>query len=424
MSIFDVGHEETLLRARSRNLRPELPNQFGNVFPWPSSFGPTVAPVVSDLQVMGLPAAWRAINLVANGLAMMAPLDVYEDDELLVKVAPRPSIADRPNVTMTSHEFWFQAAAVALCRGQYIALHADFDPSTGYPNQVVPVPIGFAHPYYDTAGYTVYEIAGELYSSEQVTHVRWLQLPGSPRGIGPVEIHRRALGSSLEMQHLKADTYARGSVPSGIIEVPIPNPDKTQMEDVQTQWIDNHGMQHRPAVLPQDWKFIPLTFSPVDAQFLEAMQYGVAETAFIFGLDPTDLNASLSGGSASITYANIEQRQIARTTDAYGPWMNRFEQAWADLLPGRQVTRFDPNRLMRTDALTTARVHALNIDTGVETDDEARAMAGRPPLTPAQREQRAAVKPAPIAPNAAAIADASMNTGAEPAGDNTEGTQR
>lgn len=419
MSIFDVEHER--LRAQSRNVRPTLPYKFGNIFPSPSSFGPTVAPYVTDLQVLGLPAAWRAVNLVANGVAMMAPLEVLEAD-LTTRVTPTPTIADRPNASMTTHEFWFQGLVVALCRGEYYAVKADFDPNSGYARQVVPVPPGLTHAYYDAAGYEVFDIMGNRYSREEMIAVRWLQLPGSPRGIGPVEIHRRALGSSLEMQHLKADTYARGSVPSGIIEVPIPNPDKTQMEDVQDQWIENHGMRHRPAVLPQDWKFIPLTFSPVDAQFLEMMQYGVAETAFIFGLDPTDLAASLTGGSASITYANIEQRTIARTTDAYGPWMNRFEQAWSDLLPGARVCRFRPQNLMRTDALTTARVHALNIDTGVETDDEARAAEGKPPLTEAQREQRAVNKPPAPMPNAAAAADAQMDTGHAPA--NTEGAHQ
>lgn len=410
MPIFDVSHE--LQRARPRTLRNEQP-AFGNIYPVSSSFGPTPTPVVNEMQVLGLPAAWRAVNLIANGLAMMAP-PVAMADKVTV-LSPTPAIVARPNVTMTSVEFWYQAACVALMRGQWVALQADFDPHTGYPNQVVPVPPSLVTCYYDAAGYSVYSIGGRLYSSEEVVHVRWFTWPGSPRGIGPVEVHRRALGHALEQQHLAADTYARGSVPSGVIEVPLPNPDKGQVEDVQEQWIDNHGSQRKPSVLPEGWKFTPLSWSPEDSQFLESRGFSVAEMAFMFGLDPTDLAASIAGSASAITYANIEQRQIARTTDAYGPWMLRFEQAWSDLLPGRQEVKFQPENLLRLDAKTRAEVHALNIDTGVETEDEARLAEGKQPLTDAQRAQRVASKPVAVMPNAAAIADAAPTTPAVPA---------
>ena len=38
----------------------------------------------------------------------------------------------------------------------------------------------------------------------------------------------------------------------------------------------------------------------------------------MFGLDPTDLDASVGGGG-SITYANREQREIERLTHSVGP---------------------------------------------------------------------------------------------------------
>lgn len=403
MAIFDIEHE-ALLRARPRHMRDELPYPFPNVYPTPQSWGPTRALPVTEMQVLGLPAAWRSVNLIANGLAMMAPPHAMQDD--VTVMSPTPAIVERPNVTMTAVEFWHQAASVALVRGEYVGLQADFDPNTGYPNQVVPVPPGLTFCYYDAAGYAVYSIGGTLYSAEQVCHVRWLTWPGSPRGIGPVEVCRRGFNHALEQQHLAADTYARGSVPAGVIEVPLPNPDRTQTEDVQSQWIENHGSQRKPAVLPQGWSFTPLSWSPEDAQFLESRAFTVAEIAFMFGLDPTDLAASIAGSSSAITYANVEQRQIARNVEAYGPWMLRFEQAWSDMLPGRQQVKFRPELTMRLDAKTRAEVHALNLDTGVETEDEARAAEGKPPLTAAQKAERANKVPVPPMPSAAAAADA------------------
>jgi len=163
------------------------------------------------------------------------------------------------------------------------------------------------------------------------------------------------------------------------VKVAKPEITSTQADLVADQWQGAFGSgQRRPAVLSQLFDFQPLTWSPEDAQFLEARQFSVAEMCLMFGLSPSDLDASVGG--TSITYQNIQDRQIARVTDSFGPWMRRFEEAWSDLTPGSQEVRFNVERLLRTDTKGRYEAHALALDKGFLTVDEVRAIEGRLPL--------------------------------------------
>jgi HK97 family phage portal protein len=379
----------TLKRARPRGLRPSLPAAtHSTLLNAPNQFGTTALPYVFEGQALGLPAAFRAVNLIANGVASMAPMELWSPDGV-TKLAT-PPVVGRPLATMTTFDFWHMAVAAALMRGNFLGIQADLGPS-GFPNQIVPVHPDFAYAYIDAAGYTVYNVTGVLYSADQVVHVRAFTTIGAPWGIGVVENFRRALGQQLDQQNLVASTYKTGSVPTVVIELDRPEVDKIQATATQDQWIESHGNgQRKPAVIPNTMKVTPLSFSPEDSQFLEARQMSVAEVAFMFNLDPSDLGASVGG--ASLTYANLEQRQQQRVTDAYGPMMLRFEQAWSDLTPGGNAAKFCPEGLLRTDSKTRAEVHQLNIATGVELVDEARIAEGRPALT---EEQKAERKPPP-----------------------------
>jgi hypothetical protein len=97
----------------------------------------------------------------------------------------------------------------------------------------------------------------------------------------------------------------------------------------------------------------------------------------MFGLDPTDLDATVGSGG-SITYANREQREIERLTHSVSPWLRRFEQAWADLLPGRRSMAFNVENLLRADTLARLQASEIALRSGVFTLDDARGVERLP----------------------------------------------
>jgi phage portal protein BeeE len=126
----------------------------------------------------------------------------------------------------------------------------------------------------------------------------------------------------------------------------------------------------------------PLSFSPADAQFLERTQLTYADIAFMFLLDPTDLTVAVGSTSTTLTYANREQREIERLTHAVGPWLRRFEQAWADLLPGRRTMAFNIENLLRTDTATRLASTEVALRSGQLTLNDARNIHRLPTFGP------------------------------------------
>jgi HK97 family phage portal protein len=396
-----------LQRARPRGKRPELPAAVpgSNVFQASGQWGDIPLPLAGNSTVLGLPAAGRAVNLIANAVATMAPMQQIGTDGFVILDGSTP-VLERPNAGWGVFDFFHMAAQMAIMRGNFLGLQADFS-AAGYPNQIVPVPTGYWYAYIDGAGYTVYSVKGQLYSCDEVIHIRANSLPNAPMGIGVVEQYRRAIGHALDQQNFAADTYRSGSVPAGIINLDLPEIDVDQANAVQAQWIASHASGGRaPAVLPNNMEFEPIQWSPEDLQFLEARLFTVSEIAHMFNLDPTDLGAAFPGDS--LTYTNIEQRQTQRIVDTYGPWMRRFEDGFSDLIPSTSKARLVPANLLRTDSKTRAEVDQIEIANQTLTPAEARKREGKKPI-PQPKLPDAAVAAGPdgkpVDPAAAAAAD-------------------
>lgn len=363
-------------RARPRGVRPELPSAVPgtSLYPGAGQWGSIALPLPSSTTVLGLPAASRAVGMIANAVALMTPLNAWTPEGYLADSTP--TICSRPNAVYGCYDFFDMVVKMVIMRGNFLGIKADF--MGAYPQQIVPVPTGNWLAYYDGAGYLVYDVCGDKYSRDEVTHVRANALPNQPMGIGVVSQFRRSLGQALDQQNFAADTYRSGSVPAGVINLDLPEIIAEQANLVQNQWLANHSGGRVPAVLPNTMKFEAIQWSPEDMQFLQARQFTVGEIAHMFNLDPTDLGAALAGDS--MTYANIEQRQVQRTVDSYSSYMRRIEEEWSDLLPGGNSARMDPDKLLRTDSKTRAEVDQLNVGTSVRSTDEVRKRDGFKPL--------------------------------------------
>jgi HK97 family phage portal protein len=339
--------------------------------PTPSSGYP-----VTERGVCGIPAAWKCLTFIANACASCAP--PIELDSQGVRVEPLSSIVERPWSFLTAHEFWVQAFSAALLYGNFVGINIDVDPINGYPRQVMPVhPSDVMLTMVD--GLPVYGWAGEAFGWDEVTHVRGYTSPGALWGLGVIETFRLSLAAQMDTALYGATNFATAAENSVVISVDRPELSPQQADSIQQAWIDRHGSGvRRPAVIPRSMTISPLAFSPSDVQYLESRQLGIAETAYMFGLDPTDLDATIGGVRGSMTYANREQREIERLTHGIGPWLRRFEQTWADLLPGRRSMTFNVERLLRTDTLTRLTASATALTAGIFTLDDARGVEGLP----------------------------------------------
>lgn len=358
---------------------------------WPTRDTPT-GMLVTERTVTGIPAAWKCLSFIANAVASCAP--PIEFDSAGVRRDPLSPVVERPWVMMGTHEYWQQAVSTAILLGNFVGINIDIDPDTGFPRQVMPV-----HPS-DVVlilieGLPVYYWGGEVFSWDEVTHVRGYTSPGALWGLGVIQAFRASLGNMVDTMEYGAQTFRSAAENSVVIQVDRPELSQTQADTIQQRWIDRHASGvRRPAVIPRSMTVTPLAFSPADAQFIESRHMGIAETAFMFGMDPTDLDSTIGGVRGSMTYANREQREIERLTHSVGPWLRRFEQAWSDLLPNRRFMEFNIERLLRTDTKTRLESTAIALASGIFTLDDARSVE-RLPLYDEPWSQTPFGRPAP-----------------------------
>lgn len=369
---------ERIRASRPRGVRPYVPQPTPQIATmWNPGWGDVALPNVTLPTLQGLPAAWRAMNLIANGVAAMAPLQHLQADGITPVALPAP-VLRRPNSLMGSFDFWHSAVCHALSSGNFVALLADFD-SFGYARQLVPVHSSWVNCRLHD-GLPIYDIGDRTYGYDEVFHVRAFTVPGDPWGIGVVTNFRRALGAHLDQQNYAAATWQTGAVPSGILKQKRPNMSQGKIDEAKTAWIAEYGAGRRSVAVLNDeqWEFEPIAWTPEDAQFLESRQFSVAEMAFMFGLDPSDLAATIGGTSQ--TYANLTDRLATRVTEAYGPVLARFEDAACDIVPGGTIARFRRENLTHANRAALFAEQAAGIAAGILTRDEARAESNKPPL--------------------------------------------
>jgi hypothetical protein len=120
------------------------------------------------------------------------------------------------------------------------------------------------------------------------------------------------------------------------------------------------------------WK--PTGISNEAAQFLQARQWSAAEIAAqVYMVDPSDLGIPVGG--TTLTYANIEQRNIRRLQVTFLPWIVRLEKALSDLLPMPRYVKFNVDGLLRGDS--AARWSTYQIASNINAQA---ATYGQPPV--------------------------------------------
>jgi HK97 family phage portal protein len=354
-------------------------NVWGWLGTWLGGFGQVSTSPIAEELVFGLPAAWRCLNWISNGVASCAPPQVITATDETVMLDGTP-VVDNPWPLLTSHEYWRAVVSSLLLYGNFIGYPTDWDPTTGWPRQVIPL-----HPSTVSMrtedGWPVYQIGTEVLTIADVIHIRGFTPPGHLWGMGVIETFRSSLLEGVDQQRFSSNIYAGSGVPPMVISLDRPDLTEAQAEAIQGRFQRLHAEGNKaPAVIPSTMSIETLAFSPQDAQFLESRRWNATEIAWMFGMDPADLGVSMPG--ASLTYGNLNQRNVERLTHVLGPWIRGIEQAWSLLLPGGQRMHFNVENLLRTDVTTRLEAHQVALDTGVYTLNDARRIEKLPQYGP------------------------------------------
>lgn len=327
---------------------------------------------IDEWTALGVSSVLGSVALLADTVASMTIREFEIQDGKRALVPLSKIIAD-PDPESNLYELIHQImASMALHGNAYI--HIDRDRS-GEMIGLVPL-----HPYQmqvlptgDMIGRRYLHLGNEM-EREDILHLRWFTPPQSLVGISPLNQTRNLVGLSIAMDRHLAQFYGEGGTPSSVLEAPG-KLTLDQARILQGTWEATHRRHRRPAVLSDGMKWRAIQTSAADNEMTASREQLIRDIARIYRIP-----AHLIGATGdSQTYQNVEQASLNFLTHTIQPWLRRLEIGLSKLLPQGRDIAFDTSSILRTDALTRARVNAMNVSMGARTPNEVRQIEGLEP---------------------------------------------
>lgn len=322
------------------------------------------------------------------------PLHAYrERDGITEKVPRQPPLLTTP-VWGTPATWKAQAVASLLADGNAFGLVTSRG-TDGWPTSLV-----WLDPRHvtieDDNGLPAYLLDQRPIDSADIVHIPWIVPPGSWRGLNPISAFRSTLETGQHAQLTARDWFANGAIPSGHMKNTQLQLDPAQTEELKARF--KASVANREVLLTgNDWDYSTIGIPADQIQFIETLKLSATQIAVIYGVPPEEIGGETG---SSLTYKTLEQTELRFNSRVVQPWAVRIEQALSTLMPRPVFARFNLDATVRSDSITRAQVHEINLRTGIETLDEGRALENRRPLTAAEKEALKPPAPAPAPPAA------------------------
>lgn len=244
--------------------------------------GSTAGKNVNERSAMQMTAVYACVRILSEAIAGL-PLHMYryKDEGGKEKALDHnlyQLLHDEPNPEMTSFVFretlmthlllWGNAYAQIIRngKGEVIALYPLM------PNRMTVNRDSYGMLYYqyqksnDDA--PTMEGSSVILSPSEVLHVPGLGFDGLV-GYSPIAMAKNAIGLSIAAEEYGAKFYANGAAPSGVLEHPGVLKDPAKVRDSWNAAFGGSSNSHKVAVLEEGLKYMPISISPNEAQFLE-----------------------------------------------------------------------------------------------------------------------------------------------------------
>lgn len=372
-----------LFSPRASLENPALPLTSTSLVDWLAGPKSTSGVSVTETSSLGMPAVWRAVNLIA-GAAASLPLHAYretgEQGRDRVTTGRAADLLRNPHPDMSAFELWETAFAHMLLWGNaYLWVGRDrLDRIT----ELWPI-----HPGRVRVGRTS-EQGAKVYSIDngerEHTDHTILHLPGfgydGVCGVSPIRAARQGIGLALAAEEYGARLFGNGSLASGILQTDQ-RLNSEQADALAARWkAKRAGLKgaHETIILDAGAKFQQLTIPPEDAQFLQSRSFQISEVARMFGVPPhmlMDTEKSTSWGTG------IEQQSIGFVVYTLRPWLTRVEQRVTRLLrPQAVYAKFSVEGLLRGDSAQRAAFYKTMREVGALNSNEIRELEERGPI--------------------------------------------
>ena len=356
---------------------------FQSVFASGDSFqvGSNSGTIVNNDTAFQVNAIYSAISLISQTISSL-PVDSYvRRDGSRRPFRPAPEWIQSPDVDTTKEAFYGSVIVSLLLDGN--AFVRVFSNENGIVNLNVlnPSQVKIKR---NGIGRVMFEVQGEdrPLSSEEILHIPDIVKPGSIRGVSRTEALKENFGLAIALQNYSAKFFGQGTNTSGVLEFPG-NLSAEQAAQLQEAFDARHRgwkHSHKTAVLSGGATYKPTSVNPQDSQLLEARNHAVADVARAFSIPP-----HLLGLDQGMSYASVEQNNLAWVTHGLRPIVSKLESGFSRLLSRTRggenaFVKWNLDGLLRADYNSRISGYSTGLQSGFFTINDIRRLEDLRPI--------------------------------------------
>lgn len=327
-------------------------------------------------------AVWACLRLRADLISTM-PLDVYRrlPDGTQLEMA-KPPVLVQPGGEQVHVTEWVYSSQIDLDRnGNAVGLITARD-GAGRPARIELQPLSDVTVRGRGSEILEWKIGTKKFSPAEIWHEKQFTLPGLPLGLSPVAYAAWSIGGYLSAQQFALDWFASDANPAGTLRHTSEENISAKVAQVMKDRFKVATANRDIFVTGTDWEYTPSAADASQAAFLEHMRYGVSDAARFFGVPGDMIDAE--GTKASITYANVTQRNLQLLVMNLGPAIVRREAALSKLLAAPRYVKFNTDAILRMDPQARTAAILSRVAGRTLAPSEARELDNLPPFTPEQ----------------------------------------
>ena len=229
-----------------------------------------------------------------------------------------------------------------------------------------------------------YQYLGRTYGPDRIVHMKFLNVPGRLRGLGPISAARQEIDAAAAAKDCKARYYRDSSN----IKAYLHSTEKITHDEAvaaKKAW-EAPGEPGGVKVLGNGFDYVAPAMKAEDLQFLATQKFDTTQIARLLGIPASIMLASVEG--SNLTYSNIEQSWIEFADYTLSAYAGEIEELFNRLLPRGRTAVFDWDSSRRTDMSDRLNAYKTAIDAGIYTIDEVRAREGLAPLERTTDDER------------------------------------
>jgi len=233
-----------------------------------------------------------------------------------------------------------------------------------------------------------------LIPAEDMIHIPGISFDGRI-GQSAVWLARQTLGIAMASEKFGAKYFANFAKPGGILESPVSAaPGSPAYETARRSWQEAQGGENaqKVAVMPQGYKFTPLSHNPQEAQSVEVQTFIRTQIGALLHIP-----IRMLGDTSKSSRASTEQENQELLDYTLSPWTNAVKQEFKrKVFPHSGVGRvprnrfyldFDTIELTRPDAASREKFYASGKQWGYLNTNDVRSYEKLNPIADGWAEQ-------------------------------------